>query len=53
MQPTSSTSNPLLRLWRNQESRGVIIQIITMAVVFALLAAIARNVVVNLEAVGK
>ena len=53
MQPTSSTSNPLLRLWRNQESRGVIIQIITMAVVFALLAAIARNVVINLEAVGK
>ena len=53
MQPTPSTSNPLLRLWRNQESRGVIIQIITMAVVFALLAAIARNVVVNLEAVGK
>jgi len=52
-QPAQSTSNPLLQLWRNQESRGVIIQIITMAVVFALLAAIARNVVINLEAVGK
>jgi general L-amino acid transport system permease protein len=48
-----STSNPLLRLWRNKESRGVIIQIFTMVVVFALLAAIARNVVINLEAVGK
>ena len=52
-QPAQSTSNPLLQLWRNQESRGVIIQIITMVVVFALLAAIARNVVINLEAVGK
>jgi len=48
-----STSNPLLQLWRNKESRGVIIQIFTMALVFALLAAIARNVVINLEAVGK
>jgi len=48
-----STSNPLLRLWRNKESRGVIIQIFTMVLVFALLAAIARNVVINLEAVGK
>tara|TARA_Y100001960_G_scaffold202802_1_gene211904 strand:+ start:2169 stop:3362 length:1194 start_codon:yes stop_codon:yes gene_type:complete len=53
IQPAPSTSNPLLRLWRNQESRGVIIQIFTMALVFALLAAIARNVVINLEAVGK
>ena len=52
-QPAQSTSNPLLQLWRNQESRGVIIQIVTMVVVFALLAAIARNVVINLEAVGK
>lgn len=42
-----------MRLWRNRESRGVIIQILTMAIVFALLAAIGRNVVINLEAVGK
>ena len=52
-QSTPSVSNPLLQLWRNKESRGVIIQIFTMLVVFALLAAIARNVVINLEAVGK
>ena len=31
----------------------MIIQILTMAIVFALLAAIGRNVVINLEAVGK
>jgi len=53
IQPAPSTSNPLLRLWRNQESRGVIIQILTMVVLFAFMAAIARNVVINLEAVGK
>ena len=52
-QSIPSVSNPLLQLWRNKESRGVIIQIFTMLVVFALLAAIARNVVINLEAVGK
>ena len=52
-QSTPSVSNPLLQLWRNKESRGVIIQIFTMLAVFALLAAIARNVVINLEAVGK
>ena len=52
-QSTPSVSSPLLQLWRNKESRGVIIQVFTMLVVFALLAAIARNVVINLEAVGK
>ena len=31
----------------------MIIQIITMVIVFGLLAVIARNVVINLEAVGK
>ena len=48
-----STSNPLLRLWRNEASRGVIIQVITMAVLFAVIALIARNVVINLAEVGK
>ena len=47
------TSNLLLRLWRNQDSRAVIIQIVTMAAIFALLALIARNVVTNLAAIGK
>jgi len=50
---TNQTPGGLSRLWRNRESRGVIIQILTMVIVFALLAAIGRNVVINLEAVGK
>jgi len=54
MTPTrSDTNNLLLRLWRNQDSRAVIIQILTMAVIFALIALIARNIVINLAAVGK
>ena len=52
-QTSPSTANPLLRLWRNEDSRGVIIQILTMVVLFALIAAIARNVVINLANVGK
>ncbi len=53
IQASSNTPNLLLRLWRNEGSRGVIIQIITMVVLFALIAAIARNVVINLAEVGK
>ena len=41
------------RLWSNQETRSVIVQIVTMAVVFALLALVLRNVAINLEAIGK
>ena len=41
------------RLWRHQESRAVIIQVVTIAVLFALIALIARNVAINLEAIGK
>ena len=52
-QASPSTVNPLLRLWRNEDSRGVIIQILTMVVLCALIAAIARNVVINLANVGK
>jgi len=44
---------PLLKLWRNKESRAVIIQILTMMVLFALIAMIGRNIVINLAAVGK
>ena len=43
----------LLQLWRNQESRAVIIQILTMMIVFALIAMIGRNIVINLAAQGK
>ena len=41
------------RLWGHQETRSVIVQILTVAVVFALLALVLRNVVINLEAIGK
>ena len=43
----------LLKLWRNKESRAVIIQIVTMMVLFSLIGLIGRNIVVNLSAVGK
>ncbi|MDH3452943.1 MAG: ABC transporter permease subunit [Gammaproteobacteria bacterium] len=49
----SESGNLLLRLWRNQETRSVIVQIITMAVLFLALVMIARNVAINLEAIGK
>ncbi len=51
--PVDTSGNVITRLWRNQESRSVIIQILTMAVLFALLAMVARNVAINLEAIGK
>ena len=43
----------IARLWGHQETRSVIVQIVTLAVVFALLALVLRNVAVNLEAIGK
>ena len=43
----------LLKLWRNKESRAVIIQIVTMMVLFSLIGLIGRNIVINLSAVGK
>ena len=43
----------LVRLWRNKEARSVIVQIVTVAVVCALLAIGLHNVSVNLEAIGK
>ena len=45
--------NPIARLWSNQQARSVIIQIVTLTVIFAVLALILRNVVINLAAVGK
>ena len=47
------TRNSLTRIWNNQQARSVIIQILTVTIVFALLALILRNVVINLEAIGK
>ena len=43
----------IARLWRNRETRAVILQILTLAIVFALVAFVLRNVAVNLEAIGK
>lgn len=43
----------LLSLWYNREARQVIIQIFTIAVVFAALFYLARNAAINLERIGK
>ena len=47
------TRNLITRLWRKKEARSVIIQIVTLTLIFAALALIFRNVVINLEMVGK
>ncbi len=49
----SDTRNPIARLWGNKKARSVIVQIVTMAVLFVVLALLYRNVVVNLAAIGK
>ena len=46
-------SGSIVRLWRHKEVRSVIVQIVTIAVVFALVALGLHNVAVNLEAIGK
>lgn len=46
-------SGSIARLWRNKEARSVIVQIVTVAVVCALVAIGLHNVAVNLEAIGK
>lgn len=45
--------NPLSRLWNDKETRSVIIQIIATILIFGFFAYIIRNVMVNLEAIGK
>ena len=49
IEPTGS----IVRLWRNKEARSVIVQILTVAVVCALVAIGLHNVAINLEAIGK
>jgi len=49
----SESGNLLLRLWRHEETRSVIIQVLTMAALFLAVVMIARNVAINLEAIGK
>lgn len=50
---TGSSQRILSRLWNDEASRSVIIQIIAFALIFGLLIYFIRNVVVNLEAIGK
>ena len=45
--------NILLRLWRNKDTRSVILQILTVALLFAFLAYIVNNAILNLAALGK
>ncbi len=45
--------NVLLRLWRNKDTRSVILQILTVALLFAFLAYIVNNAILNLAALGK
>ena len=49
----SDARNPIARLWRDKETRSVIVQIVTLAVILTAVGLILRNVVINLEAVGK
>ncbi len=43
----------LARLWRNKETRSLILQTITLVVVLTLAALVLRNIAINLEAIGK
>jgi general L-amino acid transport system permease protein len=52
-QSNDSQPNFLLRLWRNKETRSVILQILTIALLFAFLAYIVNNAMLNLAALGK
>jgi general L-amino acid transport system permease protein len=46
-------TNAVLRLWRNKEARAVIIQILTLAILFAFFAYIIDNAIQNLARLGK
>lgn len=43
----------LARLWNNKEARSVIIQILTVILMFAFIAYIVSNAIANLAAIGK
>ena len=45
--------NAVSRLWNNKEARSVIVQIITVVLVFGFFAYLIRNAAINLEALGK
>ena len=50
---TTEKISILLRLWRNQQHRSTIIQIITIVILFTILGMIGNNVATNLEKAGK
>ncbi|MGH6659956.1 MAG: amino acid ABC transporter permease [Rhodospirillales bacterium] len=50
---TAVDTHALLRLWRNKEARAVIIQILTLAILFAFFAYIIDNAIQNLARLGK
>ena len=47
------SGNLLAQLWRTEKTRSVIIQIVTLAALFALVIFIGSNVATNLKAIGK
>jgi len=53
--PESTENHPniLLRLWRDKDTRSILIQIVTMVIVFTFLGFIIHNVLINLEIAGK
>ncbi|GBE44904.1 putative glutamine ABC transporter permease protein GlnM [bacterium BMS3Bbin10] len=49
----SGERNLLARLWYDKKTRGVLLQILTVALLFAFLAYITSNAIANLELLGK
>lgn len=43
----------LLRLWRNKETRAIIIQTVTLITILIVFGLILRNISINLQAIGK
>ncbi len=52
-QSDSGQRNFIARLWYDKEARGVILQVLTVSILFAFIAYITSNVIANLALVGK
>ena len=50
---TTNTPSLLYRLWNDKEKRSVLLQIITISLLFAFLYYIVNNAITNLETIGK
>ncbi len=50
---TSTKQSLFYRMWNDKELRGVTIQVITMALLFAFVFFIVNNAITNLETIGK